>query len=82
MRIEGPGAGTIAAAAVVFVPRIFGHSHIAALDTPVSLFFVGAILAVIEADDRGGRTRYFALAGVVWGLAMLTKLHGVLLHHR
>ena len=78
-RIEGPGAGTIAAAAVVLVPRVFGHSHIAALDTLISLFFVGAILAVIEADARGGRTRYFALAGVVWGLAMLTKLHGVLL---
>ena len=79
MRIEGPGAGTVAAAAVMLVPRVFGHSHIAALDTLISLFFVGAILAVIEADARGGRTRYFALAGVVWGLAMLTKLHGVLL---
>ena len=79
MPIEGPGAGTVAAAAVALVPRVFGHSHIAALDTLISLFFVGAVLAVIEADARGGRTRYFALAGVVWGLAMLTKLHGVLL---
>ena len=79
MRIDGPGAGTIAAAAVMLVPRVFGHSHIAALDTLISLFCVGALAAVIEADSRGGRTRYFALAGVVWGLAMLTKLHGILL---
>jgi len=79
MRIEGPGAATVAAASVALVPRVFGHSHIAALDTLISLFFVAAILAVIEADSRAGRARYFALAGVVWGLAMLTKLHGVLL---
>ncbi len=78
-RMEGPGAGTVAAVTVALVPRVFGHSHIAALDMLISLFFVAALLAIVEADARGGRTKYFALAGVVWGLAMLTKLHGVLL---
>ena len=82
MRMEGPAAGTVAAAAVVLVPRVFGHSHIAALDTLSTFFFVAAILAVVEADARGGRARYFALAGVVWGLAMLAKLHGVLVLRR
>jgi len=64
---------------VVLVPRIFGHAHLAALDTITALAFVAAALAVAEADARGGRWWHFALAGVVWGLAMLVRIHGLLL---
>ncbi|MHC4179245.1 MAG: hypothetical protein ACYSWU_17165, partial [Planctomycetota bacterium] len=42
-----------------------------------TLFFVAAVLAVVEAA-RGGRWWGFALAGIVWGLAMLVRLHGLL----
>ena len=77
-RAEGPVAGYAAAAAVVLVPRVFGHAHLAALDTITALFFVAAVLAVAEADARGGRLWHFALAGVVWGLAMLVRIHGLL----
>jgi hypothetical protein len=77
-RAEGPLAGTVAAAAVVLVPRVFGHGHLAGLDIFTALFFVAAVLAVAEADARGGRLAHFALAGVVWGLAMLVRLHGLL----
>jgi len=77
-RAEGRLAGTVAAAAVALVPRVFGHAHLAALDTFTSLFFVAAVLAVIEADRRGGRWWHFAAAGIAWGLAMLVRLHGVL----
>ncbi len=78
-RHEGPIAGTTAAAAVVLVPRVFGHAHLAALDTFTALFCVAAVVAVAEAEARGGQWCRFALAGIVWGLACLTRLHGVLL---
>ena len=79
VRSDGPLAGSVAAAAVALVPRVFGHAHLAALDTLTALCFVAAVLAVIEADRRGRRLWLFAVAGVVWGLAMLVRMHGLLI---
>jgi 4-amino-4-deoxy-L-arabinose transferase-like glycosyltransferase len=76
--MEGHLAGTVAAAAVVLVPRAFAHAHLAALDMLTTAFFVAALLAV-ERAGRAARCWHFALAGIVWGLAMLVRLHGVLL---
>ena len=75
---EGPWAATVAAAATALVPRVFGHAHLAALDMLTALAFVGAVVAVGWAVRRGARPWPFALAGFVWGLAMLTRLHGLL----
>jgi 4-amino-4-deoxy-L-arabinose transferase-like glycosyltransferase len=77
-RREGAVAGAAASAAVALVPRVFGHAHLAALDVLTALAIFGALLALIEATDRGGGWRRMALAGLVWGLALLVKLHGVL----
>jgi len=77
MRNESHLAGTVAAAATALVPRLFAHAHLAALDMLTTLLFVAAVLAVTKAV-RGGRWWHFALAGVVWGLAMLVRLHGLL----
>jgi len=76
---EGPFCGTVAAAAVPLVPRVFGHGHLAALDLLTAAFFTAALVALAEAVRRGGRPRQLAAAGVVWGLAMLVRLHGLLL---
>ncbi len=78
-RREGSLAGTVAAAATVLVPRVFAHGHFAALDMITTFFFVAAVLTILEAELRGHRRWHFALSGMVWGLAMLTRLHGVLL---
>jgi hypothetical protein len=78
-RMEGTVAGVVASAAVFLVPRMFGHAHLAALDTFTALFFVATAIAVVEADIRGGKLRSYALAGAIWGLALLTRLHGLLL---
>jgi hypothetical protein len=78
LRMAGPLAGTVAAAGVFLVPRVFGHAHLAALDMLTTFWFVAAILAAIEAHARGGRWWHYSMAGVVWGLAMLTRLSGVL----
>lgn len=104
-RREGALAGAVAAAATVLVPRVFGHGHLAALDTFTALSFVAALLALAWAAEKGsgvvcpkgppvGAPRAgashprlptgspplwpFGLAGAAWGLAMLTRLHGVL----
>lgn len=77
--VDGPVSGTVAAAAVPLVPRVFAHGHLAALDLLTALFFTAALLAVAEATRRGGRTWQFAVAGAVWGLALLVRLHGLLL---
>jgi hypothetical protein len=79
LRREGILAGTVASAAVVLVPRVFAHGHLAALDMLTTFFFVAAVLAAAEAEQRGARPWQFALVGVVWGLAMLVRLHGLLL---
>jgi hypothetical protein len=78
-RWDGPIAGTVASAATFFVPRMFGHAHFAALDMLTALWFTAAVLATAEAVRRGGRWWAMGLAGAVWGLAMLTRLHGLLL---
>jgi hypothetical protein len=78
LRMAGPLAGTVAAAGVFLVPRVFGHAHLAALDMLTTFWFVAAVLAVIEADARGGKWWHFLIAGIIWGLAMLTRLTGVL----
>ena len=78
-RAQGPVAGTFAAAAVGLVPRMFAHAHFAALDMLTTLFFVAAVLAIARAVAGGGKPWRFAPAGVVWGLAMLVRIHGLLL---
>ncbi len=78
-RREGSLAGTVAAAAVMLVPRVFGHAHLAALDMLTALTFVAAALAITEALSRPSRGFLFAGAGAIWGFALLTRLHAVLL---
>jgi len=75
---ESPLAGTVAASATVLAPRVFAHGHLAALDMLTALGFTAAVLGVAWAGEHGGRLWQFALAGCVWGLAVLIRLHGVL----
>ncbi len=78
-RMEGYLAGTAAAASVAVVPRLFAHAHLAALDMFTALSVTAAAAAVARAEARQARWWRFGLAGVVWGLAMLVRLHGVLM---
>lgn len=78
-RQAGPAAGMAAAAATAVCPRLFADAHFATLDTLTALFCFAACAALAVADERGGRWWHFLLAGFVWGLAALVKLHGLLL---
>jgi 4-amino-4-deoxy-L-arabinose transferase-like glycosyltransferase len=71
----GPVAGAAAGFALVAMPRVFAHAHLAALDTFLSLFWTLALIA----GDRALRAKRpvvaMAAAGLVWALALLTKIH-------
>ncbi len=68
----GPRAGALAAAGIVTAPRLFGHAHFAALDTPMTaLWFVtAALFAQIEK-----RRAWMWPAAAALGLAGLTKIN-------
>ena len=61
--------------ALLAMPRVFAHAHLAALDTFLSLFWTLALVA----GDRALRSKRpilaMAGAGVFWALALLTKIH-------
>jgi 4-amino-4-deoxy-L-arabinose transferase-like glycosyltransferase len=75
----GNPAGAAAAFALASMPRVFAHAHLAALETFVSLFWTAALLVGDWAVRSRQPLRVMAGAGAVWGLVLLTKLHGWLL---
>jgi 4-amino-4-deoxy-L-arabinose transferase-like glycosyltransferase len=89
-RWYGCRAGTAAALALALLPRVFAHAHLAALETSVGLLFTATALFVagnwsIVPEHAGpGRTRsprwsLVLLAGLLFGLTLLTKIQAVLL---
>jgi 4-amino-4-deoxy-L-arabinose transferase-like glycosyltransferase len=75
-QIFGRLAGLVAAGALLFQPRFFWHAHLACFDVPIAFFWT----AVIYAYWRSYHDRRWALAcGVLFGLALLTKLNSFFL---
>lgn len=73
--IVGPTAGVGAGLALLLMPRVLGHAHIAATDMPLTLFWFVAALGLYKfvRDD----SRWWLLAGVVGlGLGLATKFTG------
>ncbi len=71
-------AGLFAAGSLMCMPRVFGHAHFAALDVPMSLTWLLAVVAFARAVEKG-TVLSCALSGVCFGLALLTKINGVFL---
>jgi len=75
-REAGPAAAGFATALTVLSPRLFAHSLMATYDVPMCLMWVGATIAFY----RGMRSKRWAMAsGLVFGLALLTKVNAFLL---
>lgn len=74
-------AGGLTSAALVLMPRVYGHAHLASLETITNLTCTAAVLAV--ATWSFGPTlpsrRAAFLAGVLMGLALLTKIQAILI---
>lgn len=70
-------AGLGAALSILLMPRLFGHAHLGATETPLMVFWMAASAAgwwAIESKRRVG----WILVGVAWGLAAGTKFTGLL----
>lgn len=74
-RRYGRSAGAAAGFALVAMPRVFAHAHLGALDTFLCLFWTAALLAAERALERPRPIIAMAGAGIIWGLALLTKIH-------
>ncbi|MCH5373065.1 MAG: glycosyltransferase family 39 protein, partial [Planctomycetes bacterium] len=80
-RWYSPGAGICSSLALLVMPRAFAHAHLAALETITNLTWTIAALAVAAwwTGDKPPSRRIALFSGFLWGLAMLTKIQGVLL---
>ena len=72
----GRVAGILTGSALALMPRVFGDGHLAALDVPVALAMFAATMVFVRAGTNGRRA---AWAGLLWGVALLTKLNAVFL---
>jgi 4-amino-4-deoxy-L-arabinose transferase-like glycosyltransferase len=69
------GAGTI----WLTLPRVFGHLHIASLDVPMMVWWALTVMAFHEGSERALISRWHVLTGLLYGLALSTKLHSFFL---
>jgi len=70
----GRMAGLIAAIALLTMPRFFFHAHLAALDVPVATMIFAVMYTFWLGRDKHG-FKWTLLLGLVWGLALATKIH-------
>ena len=72
----GIASGLASTIALLLLPRMFGHAHIASLDLPVTvLWFLTMIVYLRGLEDW----RWGIATGLVYGLAITTKLHAFFL---
>lgn len=77
-RLASAAAGTAAGLALLCMPRVFGHAHVAATDMPLTLlWFAGTMGAFLYVRD--GRRRWILLFGAAMGLGFATKFTAFLL---
>lgn len=92
-RWYGRLAGLIAALSLVLMPRTFGHAHLAALESCINLAYAAVVLyladrwpttydtseEVMRSLKRFSWWRPALVGGLLFGLALLTKIQAVLL---
>ena len=92
-RWYGRFAGTCASLALVLMPRLFAHAHLASVESIVNFFFTWTVLATADrwpramsewASSPRTRSRWsipwqpVVITGVLLGLTLLTKIQAVL----
>ncbi|MBI3585081.1 MAG: glycosyltransferase family 39 protein, partial [Nitrospinae bacterium] len=69
-------SGIFAVISLVTMPRVFGHAHLFALDTPIMFMWFLTVYCFI----KGLENRIWSVfAAIAWGLAMDTKAQGYLI---
>ena len=72
----GEAAGLASCCCLLLMPRVFGDAHLASLDVPLACLWLWTALAFARGIESKG---WSAAAGVLWGLALLTKFDAVLI---
>ncbi len=81
----GGCAGIVAVFSVAVMPRLWAHAHIAAVESVLNLAYSLVVVAIgtkwIRADHGQRRVpiRWALIGGLLWGLALLTKIQAVML---
>jgi len=75
LKESGPFAGLCAASAYLFMPHVFAHAHLAALETVLNLTWALALLAWLGWFSSPSRKKSIS-AGLCTGLLLLTKIQG------
>jgi len=80
-RQYGPVAGWAASAATALMPRLFGHAHLASVETVMGLAYAATVIsvAVFWSGRQPPSWKAAAGTGVIFGLALLTKMQAILL---
>lgn len=79
-RWYGPLTGFVASIALATMPRVFGHAHLASLETFTNLTFAAAVLSIAGMWGRHPpRSRTAVFTGFLYGLALLSKIQAVLI---
>ncbi|HEY0983746.1 ArnT family glycosyltransferase [Schlesneria sp. T3-172] len=78
---SGKGVGVMTALSVVLMPRLFGHAHLASLETVTNLTCSAAVLGVAAGWNGAARPswKWAVFAGVLLGLAFLTKIQAIMI---
>ncbi len=78
---SGRTTGVLTAISLVLMPRVYGHAHLASLETITNLTWTTAVLSVAACwNGSVPPTRRAAVfTGVLMGLALLTKIQAVLI---
>jgi len=71
-------AGLLGALSLLCMPRVFGDAHLASLDVAMALTWLLAAVAFAKAVEKDAWP-WSVASGICFGLALLTKINGVLL---
>lgn len=77
----GRPAGLLAAGSLVLMPRVFGHAHLASLETMIGLFYTATVLSIARRWEISQvvSNKAAIIAGLWWGLALLVKIQAILI---
>lgn len=77
----GARAGLLSAVALVSMPCVFGHAHLASLESMTNLTCTLSVLALVHlwGGPEVPTSRCAAGAGIMLGLALMTKIQAVLI---
>lgn len=77
----GSVGGVVSGLSLVLMPRVFGHAHLASLETVTNLAWTAAVLSILFLWQKpaGLRFRPVAITGIFFGILLATKIQAVLL---